>query len=303
MRYISSAVYTYAFRTAIHFPLGVRTRPDPGYHWRMLLRSGRCLIGPASVQRDVDSGCHLSRVCICVSCRIIMHPWLVQEQHHRAQPRRRESCAISDARYIPISIGPRGPHASRISWTRFSLTGMCHVRICIKEYVENGMTEALVEQMIDRMCTFELRLPQMLSILQTEIDNAVILNDVRDDTTAGVYDSEEQIDLMRRIFEYVQEEQWDEDGVVALDAAVEDVGRGPLFFNLIVIIYKHCSKKWKTENGLDSDDQNDDDDMSEPSEDDDDDGMVEAGVPHQHVLPMSAGVDMGAMLNQLQELV
>ena len=193
---------------------------------------------------------------------------------------------------------------------------MCHVRICIKENVEHGMTEAVVEGMMRRICRWQSSLTDMFGILTQELDHVVIMNNVRDDTTADVYGSEDQIALMRRIYETLQEDPWDQVSVLARDAEVAEAGRGPLFFNLMVIIYKHWSARWKGEDEPDSDgEDDDDDDMSEPSEDEDDDDvsehsededdddMTEAGVSHRHEFPMRAGVDMGAMLNQLQELV
>jgi hypothetical protein len=117
--YISSAVHTYACPTAIRFALGVHTRPDTGYHWRMFLRGGcGCVCSSADVRVDGHLGWSESLICICMSYRSVLRPWLVSEQYYREQPRIRESRTSGDTH---ISIIHRGPHASRVSWSQFSL--------------------------------------------------------------------------------------------------------------------------------------------------------------------------------------
>jgi hypothetical protein len=62
--------------------LEVHCRPDPGYHWRMLLRTGGCCLrSSAYVRCEGHSGWNLSGVCIFVPHGSISNPWLVLEPH------------------------------------------------------------------------------------------------------------------------------------------------------------------------------------------------------------------------------
>jgi hypothetical protein len=121
--YISSAVHSYVYWPAICFALSVHTRPDTGYHWRMFLRGGcGCVCSSADVRVDGHLGWSESLICICMSYRSVLRPWLVSEQYYREQPRLCESRTSGDTH---ISIVHRGPHASRVSWSQFSLTIWC----------------------------------------------------------------------------------------------------------------------------------------------------------------------------------
>lgn len=162
-------------------------------------------------------------------------------------------------------------------------------------------TEALVELMINHTCTYS-SVEQCFNMLQMNIDapDGMILHaEQRDETTAAVYGSEEQIALMRRIWDVVQANPWDRATVLLTDEAVEAVQNatsGPLFFRLILMIYTHWSRKWQQEqdesgsqaSDQDSDDDDDDADEMEDVQDD-------APGPAQ-VLPLSRGAHVRALL-------
>ena len=166
------------------------------------------------------------------------------------------------------------------------------------------MAEAAVEGMIGRICEAQSS-SGLFEILQTELDIDVIMNGERDATTAAVYGSEYQIMCMRRMFLCLQEAEWTVNSVYDVDAAVVAAERGPPFFNLIRIMWKHWSEKWNAEQEEDAggDDGGDD----EGSSDDDDEDMGGGGedmgggqaAPHHMVRPMSAGADMGDLLRRL----
>ena len=130
--------------------------------------------------------------------------------------------------------------------------------------------------------------------------------------TDEVYGSGAQIDLMRRMWQVVQVRPWVRQDVEDMDDEVEyseNEGRGPLFFRLIVIIYKQWSAKWKDEDDESgSEDGGDDDAFPDDGEDDEDMMMGEVeevqvpGPGDAHVFPMAGGADMKALLAGLQDV-
>ena len=80
------------------------------------------------------------------------------------------------------------------------------------------------------------------------------------------------------------------------DATVENATSGPLFFRLILIIYKHWIRKWQQEkdesgsqDGGDSDDEDSDDEDEMEDVEDDTPGPAQ-------VLSLSRGVHVRALL-------
>ena len=178
------------------------------------------------------------------------------------------------------------------------------------------MTEVLVRNMIDCICRFELGLESLFSTLQTNLDgeDEVITAGARNDETQAVYGSEEQIALMKSIWDALQDANLNLEMIQAIDAQLGLLGinalpgplplysgtealPGPLFFDLIVIIYRYWSRRWKDENAPSDDDDGDDaDDL----------GMHEGEdetAPTWRVTPMSAGADMRALLKGLRDCV
>ena len=190
----------------------------------------------------------------------------------------------------------------------------------IKEQLHVVMTEVLVRNMIDCICRFELGLESLFSALQTNLDDDVITAGVTNGAagvtngaTQAVYGSEQQIALMRSIWEALQDADLNLEMIQAIDAQLGllgihalpgplDLGTqalpGPLFFDLIVIIYRHWSQRWKDENAPSDDDDGDDADDLGMHE-----GEDEITAPTWLVTPMSAGADMRALLKGLRDCV
>ena len=175
------------------------------------------------------------------------------------------------------------------------------------------MTEVLVRNMIDGICTHELGLESLFETLQANLDDDVITADLTNDETQAVYGSEEQIALMKSIWDALQDANLNLEMIQAIDAQLGLLGihalpvpvylgtealPGPLFFDLIVIIYRHWSRRWKDENASSDDDDGDDADDSDMDE-----GEDEITAPTWRVTPMSAGADMRALLKGLRDCV
>ena len=179
------------------------------------------------------------------------------------------------------------------------------------------MTEVLVRNMIDCICRFELGLESLFSTLQTNLDgeDEVITAGARNDETQAVYGSEQQIALMKSIWDALQDANLNLEMIQAIDAQLGLLGihalpvtlplhlgteafPGPLFFDLIVIIYRHWSRRWKDENASSDDDDGDDADDLGMHE-----GEDEITAPTWRVTPMSAGADMRALLKGLRDCV
>jgi hypothetical protein len=107
------------------------------------------------------------------------------------------------------------------------------------------MTEAQVEEMFRRMCVHCVSQPFELSqVLTDALDESVITPSA----AAGhlrVYDSAGQLALMQEIRDAVQEDSESLQRTLQLDALVAKEGRGPLYFDLIVMIYKKWSKEYR----------------------------------------------------------
>ena len=179
------------------------------------------------------------------------------------------------------------------------------------------MTEVLVRNMIDGICRHELGLESLFETLQANLDDDVITAGARNDETQAVYGSEQQIALMKSIWDALQDVNLNLEMIQAIDAQLVLLGihalpvlpvplplyvgteelPGPLFFDLIVIIYRYWSRRWKDENASSDDDDGDDaDDL----------GMHEGEdetAPTWRVTPMSAGADMRALLKGLRDCV
>jgi hypothetical protein len=177
-----------------------------------------------------------------------------------------------------------------------------------------AVTEALVERMIESTCRYEMGVTELFNMLQVNIDqdDGVILNGELNATSAEVYGSDAQIAWMRRMWDVVQVRPWDRQDVEDMDDEVEygeeNEGPGPLFFRLIVIIYKEWSRKWKleddesgSEDGGDDDGGDDEDDEGDYADEMEDvDEVQESG--NAHVWPMSGGADMKALLAGLKDV-
>jgi hypothetical protein len=176
-----------------------------------------------------------------------------------------------------------------------------------------AVTEYLVERMIESTCRDEMGVTELFSMLQYNIDqdDGVILDGSPNETSAEVYGSDAQIARMRRMWDVVQVRPWVRQDVEDMDDQVEyaeeNEGPGPLFFRLIVIIYKEWSKKWKleddesgSEDGGDDDGGDDEDDEEYADEMEDVEEVQEPG--NAHAWPMSGGADMQALLAGLKDV-
>ncbi len=160
------------------------------------------------------------------------------------------------------------------------------------------MTEALVEKMIDNICKFNSSFEDLFDMLQTNLDDAdgVIVNGQRHETTATVYGSEDQIGLMKRMWDVIQQEPTERDTILQIGADAEAAGEGPLFFRVMVIVYKWWIFRWSEENAVAPDDGDTDDGDS-----DDGDWLDTPGaMPHEDAFAMTGGADMGALLSKLE---
>jgi hypothetical protein len=156
------------------------------------------------------------------------------------------------------------------------------------------MSEALVERMITGMCRFIVDVYDLSDILTSNLDDNVITHGQRHEGTEQTYGSEAQIGLMRRMNSALQEDAWDRERILEIDHELESAARGPLFYNLIVILYKEWSRRWIAEHEWSD---------SDVDADSGDDEVVQNGLPHAHAFAMSAGADMRALLNKLHQCV
>ena len=161
------------------------------------------------------------------------------------------------------------------------------------------MTEAVVEQMIDNICRFTSSLDDLFEMLQTNLDDedGVIVDGYRDGTKETVYGSEAQIGLMRRMWDAIQQEPVDRDTIFQIreEAEAEAAGEGPLFFKLMVTVYRWWVQRWEQENAGDSSSEGDVD-----VEEGDEDDMPDIHVPRGRVT--RAGASIGTLMNKLEEL-
>ena len=184
------------------------------------------------------------------------------------------------------------------------------------------MTEVLVRNMIDYICRHELGLESLFETLQANLDDDVITAGARNDETQAVYGNEQQIALMKSIWDALQDVNLNLEMIQAIDAQLGLLGihalpvlplplplyvgteelQGPLFFDLIVIIYLYWSRRWKDAPSSSSSDA-DDDDGDDADDSDMDEGEDEITAPTWLVTPMSAGADMRALLKGLRDCV
>ena len=155
-----------------------------------------------------------------------------------------------------------------------------------------------MERMIDNICRFTSSLDDLFEMLQTNLDDGdgVIVGGDRDGTKETVYGSEAQIGLMRRMWDAIQEEDIDRDTIFRIREEVEakTAGEGPLFFKLMVTVYRWWVQRWEQENAGDSSSEGDVD-----AEEDDED-MPDIDMPRERVT--RAGVSIGTLMNKLEEL-
>ncbi len=116
----------------------------------------------------------------------------------------------------------------------------------IKEEDSRVMTaaqvETQVEKMFSSMCGFCEKDPYTVSeVLTTALDESVI---TQDEAVGQVYDNEAQLRVMEKMREIVQKESEIEE-IQKFDEEVGNAGQGPLYFNLIVMIYDTWSKQYK----------------------------------------------------------
>ena len=155
-----------------------------------------------------------------------------------------------------------------------------------------------MERMIDNICRFTSSLDDLFEMLQTNLDDGdgVIVGGYSDGTKETVYGSEAQIGLMRRMWDAIQEEDIDRDTIFRIreEAEAEAAGEGPLFFKLMVTVYRWWVQRWEQENAGDSSSEGDVD-----AEEDDED-MPDIDMPRERVT--RAGVSIGTLMNKLEEL-
>lgn len=157
-----------------------------------------------------------------------------------------------------------------------------------------------MERMIDDICRFNSSLKDLFEMLNTNLDDVdgVIVDGDRDGTKETVYGSEDQIGLMKRMWNSIQEVPTDRDTIFRIreEVEAETAGEGPLFFRLMVTVYRWWVQKWSEENVGDSGSEGD------VEEEEDDEDMQVIDVSREDVIGMEPGARMGALLNKLGEL-
>ena len=157
-----------------------------------------------------------------------------------------------------------------------------------------------MERMIDDICRFNSSLKDLFEMLNTNLDDGdgVIVGGDRDGTKEMVYGSEAQIALMRRMWYAIQQVPIDRDTIFRIREEVEakTAGEGPLFFRLMVNVYRWWVQKWSEENPGDSSGEGD------VVEEEDHEDMQVIDVSREDVIGMEPGASMGALLNKLGEL-
>ena len=174
------------------------------------------------------------------------------------------------------------------------------------------MTEALVERMIEDICKFRSSQLDLFEMLQMNLDDVdgVIVDGKRDGTKEAVYGSEAQIALMRRMWDSIQEVPTDRDTIFRIREEVEakTAGEGPLFFRLMVTVYRWWVQKWSEENpgdsgsegGVDLEEDGDSSSEGDVDVEEDDEDMPDIHVPRKRVT--RAGASMGDLMNKLETL-
>ena len=119
------------------------------------------------------------------------------------------------------------------------------VCVCIKGHFGDGMSEAKVESMLHRMFEFYPDLHSLTGMLKEVLNDVVITQTnpaIRTGDTAEVYGSEAQIVLMRLMRRVVEEAcvgVWNVETVARVAADMDTSGRGPIYFEVIKILYEH----------------------------------------------------------------
>jgi hypothetical protein len=163
-----------------------------------------------------------------------------------------------------------------------------------------AQVERQVEKMFSSMCGFCEKDPFTVSrVLTAALDESVI---TRDEAAGRVYDSEAQFTAMEKMRDIVRGEAEIEE-VLAFDAEVNSAGRGPLYFNLVLMLYKTWSKKYKAYLGSAGDYVSDDsgEDMEEGS-DDELAGMLPAARKTGVVSVSGDQAGMRALLSGLRDV-
>ena len=123
------------------------------------------------------------------------------------------------------------------------------VCVCIKGHFGDGMSEAKVESMMHRMGEFYLDALSLTGMLKEVLNDVVITQTnpaIRTGDTAEVYGSEAQIVLMRLMRHVVEEAcvgVWNVETVARVAADMDTLGRGPIYFEVIKILYEHWRRK------------------------------------------------------------
>jgi hypothetical protein len=117
----------------------------------------------------------------------------------------------------------------------------------IKEEDGSVMTAAQVETQVENMfaslCGFCEKDPfTVRPVLTAALRESVISHD---EAAGQVYDSEAQLKVMEQMREIVLRNAGTEE-ILNFDAEVDSAGRGPLYFNLVVMLYKTWSEKYKS---------------------------------------------------------
>ena len=151
-----------------------------------------------------------------------------------------------------------------------------------------------METIIDRICEFH---PEAIDTLKAELDIVEITHNQWNDTTTAVYGNELQIACMKSILNAVDPSVMGGDNappptreeVDAVDVEVQRADDGPLFFNLMKIMWRHWSHNWKQKN------------LSQHSSDVeyDSDDVDMGGV---HVTFMDPGAHRGELMRRLRAL-
>lgn len=154
-----------------------------------------------------------------------------------------------------------------------------------------------MEKLIDLICYLH---PEVIETLAAQLDIVEITHDNRNDTTTAVYGNEQQIACMKSMLNAVDPSVMDatsvmgpteptKESVRAVDVEVQRTDDGPLFFNLMKIMWRHWSHNWKNKN------------LSQHSSDVeyDSDDVDMGGV---HVTFMDPGAHRGELMRRLRAL-
>jgi len=166
------------------------------------------------------------------------------------------------------------------------------------------MSEAKLDHMLHWICRWFLDLDELTQLLADVLDEAEITETdpaVRNE----VYGSDAQIAVLRRIGEAVRAD-WEaepmQETLAAVDIAVYDAGEGPVFFNAVLLVYRHWEREWNVwheshESGSGSSVAGSDDEAEAEA----DEAEVVRRVGRRRVNPWRREAEMRALLAALRQ--